>query len=285
VHKLSYLLTPVAKVEEDTASEDAESDLFLSEDDAPYQPSADETDSDDDSHSHRSKRRKTHKAASTRRGQSSPPSDQQDDDDMPLETYTQRSMEANTKKRSREPTKKPAKKPGRKTPRKLPKSGSRPTNPREYYQQKIKRDSAKQQTRKASKPSRSSQKGRRKRQDAALATASTVGVNDLFTNLMGSNTIEDWSTLPRVDPAPSVPGRQRKDAAYKQLRQNIPQTANRRITATEYKDIVQASKSFGVHKVIAKDSMWQLKGLKTLLYHHQLLGAAFMVSDEMDRGT
>jgi hypothetical protein len=43
----------------------------------------------------------------------------------------------------------------------------------------------------------------------------------------------------------------------------------------------EASRSFGYAKVKAQDGKWMIKGMNSTLYHHQLLGAQWMLKREL----
>jgi hypothetical protein len=70
-----------------------------------------------------------------------------------------------------------------------------------------------------------------------------------------------------------------KDKIFQQLMISVP-AKHRKSAAAQKKDISAASKNFGKGRVIADKGKWKFSGLRTPLYHHQLLGVDFMVEQE-----
>lgn len=84
------------------------------------------------------------------------------------------------------------------------------------------------------------------------------------------------------NPEPLISGRQVKETQFQTLFANIPQNEYATSSATlDKKKLREASKSFGYAKCKAQDGKWLIKGMKSTLYHHQLLGAQWMVQREL----
>jgi SNF2 family DNA or RNA helicase len=66
----------------------------------------------------------------------------------------------------------------------------------------------------------------------------------------------------------------------KAFKRSIPEGCDTRRAKTQIKDLKLASRSFGGRKVLAKDNMHLLKGMKTPLRSHQLTAASWMVERE-----
>lgn len=85
-----------------------------------------------------------------------------------------------------------------------------------------------------------------------------------------------------VGPEPTIQGRQVKTTQFALLFANIPENENATSSVKDdKKKLREASKSFGYAKCKAHDGKWLIKGMKSKLYHHQLLGAQWMVQREL----
>lgn len=83
-----------------------------------------------------------------------------------------------------------------------------------------------------------------------------------------------------TDAEPQMEGRN-KQTQLQRLFANIPDGSSENTARCDKKKLQEASKSFGYAKVKAVDGKWLVKGMKSTLYHHQLLGAQWMVSREL----
>jgi hypothetical protein len=84
-----------------------------------------------------------------------------------------------------------------------------------------------------------------------------------------------------VDDEPDIQGPQVKASQFAQLFANIPAGGNKSALRDDKRKLQEASKSFGYAKVRAVGGKWLVKGMKSTLYHHQLLGAQWMVTREL----
>ncbi|RDL39913.1 uncharacterized protein BP5553_04253 [Venustampulla echinocandica] len=106
----------------------------------------------------------------------------------------------------------------------------------------------------------------------------------MLENLMANNPIEDRINNPIFDvgPEPEITdGKMKKATQFQRLFANIPNGGCQRTVRNEKKKLQLASRSFGYAKVRAVDGKWLVKGMKSTLYHHQLLGAHWMLSREV----
>jgi hypothetical protein len=105
----------------------------------------------------------------------------------------------------------------------------------------------------------------------------------ILEDLMNNDPINDRLTNPvfKIGAEPSMPGKHVKNTQFSMLFANIPEGSSRKTALNDKKQLQEASKSFGYAKVKAQDGKWLIKGMKSTLYHHQLLGAQWMVKREL----
>jgi len=105
----------------------------------------------------------------------------------------------------------------------------------------------------------------------------------ILNDLMSHDPILDRMVNPifLVDAEPEISGSNTKETQLQKLFANIPEGSNVKSAKNDQKKLKQASKSFGYAKVKAVDGKWLVKGMTSTLYHHQLLGAQWMVSREL----
>jgi hypothetical protein len=105
----------------------------------------------------------------------------------------------------------------------------------------------------------------------------------ILEDLMNNDPINDRLNNPvfKVGAEPSMPGKHAKATQFSMLFANIPEGSSRKTALNDKKQLQEASKSFGYAKVKAQDGKWLIKGMKSTLYHHQLLGAQWMVKREL----
>ena len=105
----------------------------------------------------------------------------------------------------------------------------------------------------------------------------------ILEDLMNNDPIADRLQDPvfATGPAPEITGKQVKTTQLQRLIANIPEESNVRTARDDKLKLRLASQSFGYAKVKAVDGKWLIKGMKSTLYHHQLLGAQWMVSREL----
>lgn len=97
--------------------------------------------------------------------------------------------------------------------------------------------------------------------------------NDPITDRV-RNPIFETSAEPRME------GRN-KQTQLQCLFASIPEGSSENTARSDKKKLQEASRSFGYAKVKAVDGKWLVAGMKSTLYHHQLLGAQWMVSREL----
>jgi hypothetical protein len=111
--------------------------------------------------------------------------------------------------------------------------------------------------------------------------------NMILENLMTNDPISDRLENPifNVEPEAAMPGQHRKDSQFQMLFANIPtgdgSKANKKSIKNDKKALKEASRSFGYAQVKAQDGKWVIKGMTSTLYHHQLLGAQWMLKREL----
>jgi hypothetical protein len=111
--------------------------------------------------------------------------------------------------------------------------------------------------------------------------------NMILEDLMTNDPISDRLQNPifNVEPEAPMPGQHRKESQFQMLFANIPtgdgSKANVKSVKSDKKALKEASRSFGYAQVKAQDGKWIIKGMKSTLYHHQLLGAQWMVQREL----
>lgn len=108
----------------------------------------------------------------------------------------------------------------------------------------------------------------------------------ILDDLMNNDPIHDRLSDPVFDrgPEPTISGKMNKETQFQQLFANIPETsdsAGKKAANDDRKKLREASRSFGYAQCKAQDGKWLIKGMKSTLYHHQLLGAQWMVQREL----
>ncbi|KAJ8060331.1 hypothetical protein OCU04_010665 [Sclerotinia nivalis] len=106
----------------------------------------------------------------------------------------------------------------------------------------------------------------------------------ILDDLMNCDAIGDRLQDPifNIAPEPEIDGRTRTKASQlQQLFANIPEGSSKSKGKSDKAKLLQASRSFGYAQVRAVNGKWLVKGMRSTLYHHQLLGAQWMVSREL----
>jgi SNF2 family DNA or RNA helicase len=108
----------------------------------------------------------------------------------------------------------------------------------------------------------------------------------IIQDLINHDPITDRITDPIFDVSPEeeISGANNKATQLQRLFANIPQGSNTSKAKSDKAQLLQASRSFGYAKVRAVDGKWLVKGMKSTLYHHQLLGANWMLQRELNGG-
>jgi hypothetical protein len=97
-------------------------------------------------------------------------------------------------------------------------------------------------------------------------------------SLFRSNPIRDRIDQGEHRPQPNLSGNTEKVQMLKELVASIPKDINKRVVTGDRKELLKASRSFGVNKMVGTtDGHWMMKGMKTSLRHHQLYGTSWMV--------
>jgi hypothetical protein len=105
-------------------------------------------------------------------------------------------------------------------------------------------------------------------------------VRKLLASLIQSDTIKERMEQDDVEEGPDIVTANKANQ-LKELLSSIPRDYDANKARNEKKALSEASKSFGHGKVKAKNGKWLLVGMKTPLYHHQLLAADWMVKREI----
>lgn len=105
----------------------------------------------------------------------------------------------------------------------------------------------------------------------------------ILEDLTCSDQIADRINDPFFKTAPeeAISEKRNKDTQLQKLLRNIPHGSNRKAATSDKAKLLNASRSFGFARVKAEDGKWRVKGMKSTLYHHQLLGAQWMLSREL----
>ncbi|KFY29006.1 hypothetical protein V493_02602 [Pseudogymnoascus sp. VKM F-4281 (FW-2241)] len=105
-------------------------------------------------------------------------------------------------------------------------------------------------------------------------------VQNLLASLIQSDTIKERMEQGDVEEGPDIITAN-KTNQLKELLSSIPRDYDANKAKSEKNELNEASKSFGHGKIKAKNGKWLLVGMKTSLYHHQLLAADWMVKREL----
>ncbi|KAM3081158.1 hypothetical protein ACMFMF_003074 [Clarireedia jacksonii] len=105
----------------------------------------------------------------------------------------------------------------------------------------------------------------------------------ILDELITSDPISDRLRDPifRFGPEPEIVGSGSKTTQLQRLYANIPDGSSKSKGRSDKAKLLQASRSFGRANVKAVDGKWLVKGMRSTLYHHQLLGAQWMVAREL----
>lgn len=105
----------------------------------------------------------------------------------------------------------------------------------------------------------------------------------IINDLMNNDPITERLQNPIFDvgPEPEMRGQHTKSTQLQRLLANIPEGSNTKEAKSDKVKLQQASRSFGYAKVKAVDGKWLIKGMKSTLYHYQLLGAQWMIQREL----
>ena len=76
----------------------------------------------------------------------------------------------------------------------------------------------------------------------------------------------------------------RKDTQFQKLLEDLPDGSNKKYATSDKEKLRRAALSFGSRMVKAVNGRWLVKGMKSPLLHHQLLGAQWMLSREFGDG-
>ncbi|KAK5626093.1 hypothetical protein RRF57_001808 [Xylaria bambusicola] len=82
--------------------------------------------------------------------------------------------------------------------------------------------------------------------------------------------------LPEADPIKA----NTKADQLEQLLRALPQNANERSVSKDKRTLQEATCSFGYNNCAARDGKWLVKGMKTTLHPHQVIGASWMLDRE-----
>ncbi|KAI1356101.1 SNF2 family N-terminal domain-containing protein [Xylaria sp. FL0043] len=82
--------------------------------------------------------------------------------------------------------------------------------------------------------------------------------------------------LPEADPIIATT----KGDQLQQIMNNLPKDADKQSVAKDKRQLDEASRSFGYGKCVAKDGKWLVRGMKTPLHDHQVIGTSWMLRRE-----
>ncbi|KIW13169.1 hypothetical protein PV08_08356 [Exophiala spinifera] len=113
-----------------------------------------------------------------------------------------------------------------------------------------------------------------KRRRPALSNLQSLGSTNIIGPAQANAERPDMPTFSSKD----------KSKALKELIASIP-NSEQRLHSSEKNAILEASKKFNGHGAIRSDGQggWKLRGMESSLYHHQLLGAAFLRDRERSK--
>jgi hypothetical protein len=105
----------------------------------------------------------------------------------------------------------------------------------------------------------------------------------ILDDLLASDPISERLTNPifRLGSEPEIDGSGSKATQLQRLYANIPDGSSKSKGRSDKAKLLQASRSFGFANVKAVKGKWLVKGMRSTLYHHQLLGAQWMVKREL----
>ena len=174
------------------------------------------------------------------------------------------------------------------------KTGPRPRTAKEWFANKSKHDQRSVSNVTGEKRKRSeyslefgiSHQKRRKRQNDATQNSKGHGKSDRSVKVMSamfqslsSNPIDAriaHGNVPEADPIKATT----KGDQLQQIMKGLPQNADRRSVAQDRRKLVEATKSFGNGNCTAIDGKWLVKGMKSALYAHQVIGTSWMLGRE-----
>ncbi|KAJ3579204.1 hypothetical protein NPX13_g1368 [Xylaria arbuscula] len=135
----------------------------------------------------------------------------------------------------------------------------------------------------------SGQKGRKQQK---VATSKKIGpskrdkslkVMDGIFQSLSSNPIEArimHGDVPEADPIKAT----RKGDQLEQIMKSLPQNADERSAARDRRQLDKAARSFGYGNCTAVDGKWLVKGMKSTLHAHQVIGTSWMLGRELGVG-
>lgn len=101
----------------------------------------------------------------------------------------------------------------------------------------------------------------------------------MIESLRHSNPMEARIALGDVPEADPTTAKHKGDQ-FQQIIKGLPEHANKRIIAADRRKLEKATRSFGIGNCVAKDGEWLVKGMRTALLNHQVIGTSWMLSRE-----
>ncbi|TAQ90570.1 hypothetical protein B7494_g1097 [Chlorociboria aeruginascens] len=200
-------------------------------------------------------------------------------------------LENEPTKKSRKPRKKAAKNAREYYANEL---SSRIERERSKSQKKTRKDGTKKKSMKAKSVKKSKvQKGKKGKKGGVKAVSSRQWVNfengqddigqRILDDLMNNDPICERLQDPifNLGPEPAIESGVNKATQLQKLLANIPEGSDTRKGRGDKAKLLKASKSFGYANVKGVQGKWLVKGMVSTLYHHQLLGAQWMVEREL----
>ncbi|EPE28424.1 P-loop containing nucleoside triphosphate hydrolase [Glarea lozoyensis ATCC 20868] len=173
-----------------------------------------------------------------------------------------------------------------------------PKNTREAYQQKQEKEASKAKAKMQKQQEKASQKARITKRAKQKKNHNSRKGNTLmdqglqnefdFADLLKSDIIDDHhrNAAREHGSGPAILG-SNKVNQIQQIFNNIPppkDASEKRTILTDKKKLREAAQSFGYAKVRAVNGRWKVAGMSSPLYHHQLLGAHWMITRELSEG-
>ncbi|KAJ8129828.1 hypothetical protein O1611_g3802 [Lasiodiplodia mahajangana] len=161
----------------------------------------------------------------------------------------------------------------------------RPKDPREALPQVagVKRKRSKKDNNRSSR----SEKRKRSRKDESnnkgkkghRKKGSMKVMAEMLQRLRHSNPMEARMALGDISEADPIVATT-KINQFQQIMRGLPENVTKANTRGDKKKLMEATRSFGFNNCVAQDGKWLIKGMKTALYNHQVVGVSWMLRRE-----
>ncbi|TGJ80765.1 hypothetical protein E0Z10_g8005 [Xylaria hypoxylon] len=129
--------------------------------------------------------------------------------------------------------------------------------------------------RKRSRKPRADKSGKKTRRDEDSMKAMAVMFESLRSNPIEARIA--FGDLPEADPIVAT----MKGDQLQQIMKGLPKDIDKQIVAKDKKKLDDATRSFGLNNCVARDGKWLVKGMRTSLHAHQVIGTSWMLSREL----